>query len=172
MTEIWRPVLAIAISVLILSIWISPFLLRNPPRRSLVHFNLSWYSSCYLRKKRKIGEDVGVWYIPMRHVKLELWGDFAFLKAESFNSNKTSLQPINNYKDMSEPPFPRQWHQMTPFVHAITWNMNNSASSISSKNPFKKKNSSLDWRGPVLGGSLCDILVLDVRSVELYQDVH
>jgi hypothetical protein len=27
-------------------------------------------------------------------------------------------------------------------------------------------------RGPVLGGPLCDILVLDVRSVELYQDVH
>jgi hypothetical protein len=26
--------------------------------------------------------------------------------------------------------------------------------------------------GPVLGGPLCDILVLDVRSVDLYQDVH
>ena len=27
-------------------------------------------------------------------------------------------------------------------------------------------------RGPVLGGPLCDILVLDVRSVDMYQDVH
>jgi hypothetical protein len=27
-------------------------------------------------------------------------------------------------------------------------------------------------RGPVLGGPLWDILVLDLRSVDLYQDVH
>jgi hypothetical protein len=27
-------------------------------------------------------------------------------------------------------------------------------------------------RGPIPGGPLCDILVLDVRSVDLYQDVH
>ena len=27
-------------------------------------------------------------------------------------------------------------------------------------------------RGPVLGGPKCDILVLDVRSVDLYQNVH
>ena len=42
------------------------------PRRSLVHFNVSRYSSRYLQKKRKIGEGVGVWYIPTRNVKLEL----------------------------------------------------------------------------------------------------
>ena len=71
--EIKRTVLAIVISVLFLAVWIGLFLLRNPPPpRSLVHFNVSCYSSRYLRKKRKIGEDVGVWYIPTRHVKLEL----------------------------------------------------------------------------------------------------
>jgi hypothetical protein len=65
--------LAIAISVLILAVWIGPFLLQNPPHRSLVHFNVLSCSSCYLQKKRKIGKDVGVcWYIPTRHVKLEL----------------------------------------------------------------------------------------------------
>jgi hypothetical protein len=47
-------------------------------RTSQVH---SYYASCYslryLQKKWEIGKDVGVWYIPMRHIKLELWGDLA-----------------------------------------------------------------------------------------------
>jgi hypothetical protein len=30
----------------------------------------------------------------------------------------------------------------------------------------------LSGRGPVLGGPLWDILVLDLRSLDLYQDVH
>ncbi len=41
-------------------------------RRGLVHSYVSSYSSRYSQKKRNIGQDVGVWYIPTRHVKLEL----------------------------------------------------------------------------------------------------
>jgi hypothetical protein len=44
----------------------------EPPCRNLVHFYISCYSSRYLQEKGKFGKDVGVWYIPTRHVKLEL----------------------------------------------------------------------------------------------------
>jgi hypothetical protein len=72
MTEIKRIMLAIVISVLFLVVWVGLF---PPPLVGV------WYSTfqrivlipCIICKRReKIGKDVGVWYIPMRHVQLEL----------------------------------------------------------------------------------------------------
>ena len=36
----------------------------------------------------------------------------------------------------------------------------------------EKERQAVIWRGPVLVGPKCYILVLDVRSIDLYQDVH